>query len=168
MADADKGLPVSCECGYIKFQTPSSKPLGTACCHCTSCRKQSASFFGTSVYFPTSQMFPLPADLESKLSVFTHPAESGNTMHCYFCPKCGVRVFHAGVLPDGNMRPVVAIKGGVIESGLDWKEMKPKHIYTRSAVMELPEEWECYETTAPAQYGPAPGDDAKDKKTKEK
>ncbi|KAL0472146.1 hypothetical protein QR685DRAFT_521178 [Neurospora intermedia] len=85
-------------------------------------------------------MFPLPADLESKLSVFTHPTESGNTMHCYFCPKCGVRIFHAGVLPDDNMRPVVSIKGGVIESGLDWKEIKPKHIYTRSAVMELPEE----------------------------
>ena len=114
-------------------------------------------------------MFPLSADLESKLSVFTHPADSGNTMHCYFCPKCGVRILHAGVLPDGSMRPAVGIKGGVIDGGLDWKELKPRHTFTRSAVMELPEQWDCYETTAPAQYGPSPtpADDSKDKKKEE-
>ncbi|KAK0637035.1 Mss4-like protein [Bombardia bombarda] len=142
----DPGLPVSCECGYIRLRTPSSTPLGTAHCHCTACRKQSASLFGSSVYFPAEQVFPLPAELEAKLSVFSHPTDSGSTMNCYFCPKCGVRILHAITLPDGNLRASVSFKGGAIDSGLDWKSLNTKHIFTRSAVMKIPEEWECHET----------------------
>ncbi|KAK3935561.1 Mss4-like protein [Diplogelasinospora grovesii] len=144
----DLGLPVSCECGYINFRTPSSKPLGMAHCHCTSCRKQSASAFGTSVHFPADQVFPLPAELEQKLSVFTHLTDSGNTKHCYFCPKCGVRIMNAAILPDGSRRYAVSFKGGAIDSGVVWAT-PAKHIFTRSAVMKLPDEWETYETIPP-------------------
>ncbi|KAJ4300075.1 hypothetical protein N0V88_002744 [Collariella sp. IMI 366227] len=69
--------------------------------------------FGTSVYFPTNLVFPLPAALESKLRVFEHPTDSGGTKRCYFCPWCGVRIFNAGVAPDGKtLKPVVAFKAG--------------------------------------------------------
>ncbi|KAK3323828.1 Mss4-like protein [Cercophora scortea] len=172
-APADPGLPVSCECGYIQFRTPSSKPAGMAHCHCTNCQKQSASAFGTSLYFPAAQVFPLPAALEAKLSVFTHPTDSGNTMHCYFCPRCGVRMLHACILPDGSRRDKVSFKAGTVDAGcLDWKGMKAKHIFTRSAVIELLPEWECYETYPPA---PAPpvgaavgGEEGKKKEAVEK
>jgi len=146
---SDSGLPVSCECGYISFRTPSSTPLGTAHCHCTSCRKQSASMFGTSVYFPADKVFPLPDDLNEKLSVFTHPADSGNTMHCYFCPRCGVRIFHAAVLPDGSLRPAVSFKGGAIDGGINWEALDTKHIFTKSAVMKIPEGWTCFQEGPP-------------------
>ena len=75
-------------------------------------------------------------------------------MRCYFCPRCGVRIFHAALLADGSMRAAVAFKGGAIE-GLDWKGLKGKHIFTRSAVMELAEGWECY-GTMPGAPAPAP------------
>lgn len=149
----DPGLPVSCECGYIKMRTPSSTPLGTAHCHCTTCRKQSASMFGTSVYFPTSKVFPLPDDLESKLSLFRHSTDSGNTMNCYFCPKCGVRIIHVADLAgtDGKKkRDITSFKGGVIDGGLDWKSLDTRHIFTKSAVMKLPEEWQCWERYPPS------------------
>ncbi|KAK3688196.1 Mss4-like protein [Podospora appendiculata] len=150
-AAADPGLPVSCECGHVQFRTPSSTPDGMAHCHCTNCQKQSASAFGTSLYFPTDKVFPLPAALEQKLAVFTHPTDSGNTMHCYFCPRCGVRMLHACILPDGLRRDKVSFKAGTVDAGcLDWRAMKPKHIFTRSAVVELLPEWECYETYPPA------------------
>ena len=148
----DSGLPVSCQCGYISFKTPTPKPIGMAHCHCTDCRKQSASAYGTSSYFPADKFFPLAPELEERLSIFTRPTDSGNTMHCYFCPKCGVRVFHVGYSPDGRRRDIVSIKGGCVE-GLDWTGVK--HIFTRSAVVKIPEECEQYETVPPSMQGNA-------------
>jgi hypothetical protein len=147
MADSDNGLPINCECGYISFRTPSSKPLGMMHCHCTDCRRQSASAFGTSVHWPADKVLPLPPDLEQKLSVFEHVADSGNTKRCYFCPKCGSRLLNTSHRPDGTLaRPYVSFKGGCVD-GLDWKGAK--HIYTRSAVIEIPKDAEQYETTPP-------------------
>ncbi|KAK3378903.1 Mss4-like protein [Lasiosphaeria ovina] len=148
-SEVTTGLPMSCECGNIRFRTPTSEPAGMAYCHCTACRKQSGSAFGTSVYFSSEGLFPLPEELEAKLAMFTHPTDSGNTMRCYFCPKCGVRIFHAIVLPDGSLRSTVAFKGGVIDEGIDWKAMKPRNIFTRSAVMDIPNGWECSKLQAP-------------------
>ncbi|KAK4197659.1 Mss4-like protein [Triangularia verruculosa] len=144
------GFPLSCECGYITMTTPSRKPSGMAHCHCKSCQKQSGSAFGTSIYYPTDQVFPLPPDLEAKLSVFDHGTDSGNTMRCYFCPKCGVRIMHQGILPDGSWRGVMSFKAGALDEwpeqgGLDWKAMQARHIWTRSARMGLCGEWEAYE-----------------------
>jgi len=45
---------------------------------------------------------------------------------------------------DGQERETVSIKGGVIE-GLRWDGAK--HIYTRSAVVEVPPNAERWETT---------------------
>ncbi|KAK4225373.1 Mss4-like protein [Podospora fimiseda] len=144
----DQGYPLSCQCGHISFKTPPrSLSRGMAHCHCTLCQKQSASAFGTSLYFPSSSVFPLSPELESKLSLYKHnDSESGNTMYCYFCPKCGVRIMHSGVKPDGEMREVMSFKTGLIDGKeLDWPGMKAKHIWVRSAVMPLAEGWECYE-----------------------
>jgi hypothetical protein len=148
---ADKtGLPVSCQCGYIKFSTPSRTPGGMAYCHCTNCRKQSASAFGASVYFPTEEVFPLAPELEAKLKTFEHGTDSGNTVRCYFCPECGMRIFNAVLLPDGKtFRPIIAFKAGAIDEGLDWKALGKRHVFTRSAVMDLAPGWECYETMPP-------------------
>ena len=148
----DQGLPVSCQCGYIQFRTPTPKPLGISHCHCTECRKQSASAYGTSAYFPGDKLFPLTPDLQSKLATFTRPTDSGNTMHCYFCPKCGVRILHASHNPDGTMREVVAFKAGCVD-GLDWDGAR--HIFTRSAVVKLPDNVEKYEAMPPMQKNTA-------------
>ena len=123
------GLPVSCQCGFITLTTPTATPTGLAFCHCTSCRKQSGAPYSSSVYFPTDRVFPFPADLASKLAVFEHPTDSGGTMRCYFCPRCGVRIFHAAVLADGRtLRGSVAFKGGAVDRGLDWKGLGGVHI----------------------------------------
>ena len=138
---------MSCQCGYISFRTPGPTPLGMAHCHCTDCQKQSSSAFGTSAYFPSNKVFPLPAELEEKFSSFTQTADSGNTKYCYFCPKCGVRILHLSYYPGGKIREIVSFKGGAV-SGLDWTGVK--HIFTRSAVMKIPDEWEQYETVPPS------------------
>ncbi|KAL1876175.1 hypothetical protein VTK73DRAFT_9613 [Phialemonium thermophilum] len=148
------GLPISCQCGYIRFRTPTPKPLGMAHCHCTECRKQSGSAFGTSAYFPANLFLPLDPDVADRLATCTRPADSGNILHCYFCPRCGVRLFHIAHFPDGRRREIVSVRAGCIEDAedgtkLDWSGVK--HVFMRSAVMKIPPEWEQYDTwPAPA------------------
>ena len=121
-------------------------------CHCTECRKQSASAYGTSAYFPASEFLPLAPDLASKLACFTRPTDTGNTMHCYFCPQCGVRIFHVSYFPDGRYRHMVSFKAGCID-GLDWSGAI--HIFAKSAVINIPQDCKKYDTMPPLPPPPA-------------
>ncbi|KAH8903763.1 hypothetical protein BR93DRAFT_884462 [Coniochaeta sp. PMI_546] len=129
-------LKVECQCGAVSFNTPTPKPIGVFHCHCSHCRKQSASAFGTSAIFPADGLFPLPKGLREKLKIWTRPAKEGRTMDCYFCKECGVRVMHRIREADGQERPTVSIRGGIID-GLDWSS--GEHIYVENAVVPLPE-----------------------------
>ncbi|KAK0715574.1 Mss4-like protein [Lasiosphaeris hirsuta] len=142
------GLPVSCQCGDIRFSTPPGGPLFQAICHCTNCRKQTTSAFGMSVFFPSDKVFPLPAEVEAKIKVFEHGCDSGNTMRCFFCPRCGVRVLQAAIKPDGSMRPAVSFRAGAIDSGIEWP-WEGTHFFTRSAVIPIPEKATKFETLPP-------------------
>ncbi|KAF2469269.1 uncharacterized protein BDR25DRAFT_343693 [Lindgomyces ingoldianus] len=112
----------SCQCGSVKFTTPTKIPINLYHCHCIDCRKQSASAFGTSAIFP---FFKLPED---------SPAVS------HFS-RCGSRILHAHVF-DNEDPKVVAVKGGVLE-GLNWEGAK--HIFCRTAVVPIPEGVERWE-----------------------
>ncbi|KAK3290937.1 Mss4-like protein [Chaetomium fimeti] len=135
-------MEVTCECETVRFTTPTPSPLKVYHCHCIECRKQSSSAYGTSAIFPATGLFPLSADLASKLRLWTRPADSGRTVDCYFCKECGVRVLHRIRDPDGTERETVSVKGGLV-TGLDWTGAA--HIYTRSAVVEVPEGVERWE-----------------------
>ncbi|KAI3394004.1 hypothetical protein diail_3320 [Diaporthe ilicicola] len=143
----DQGLLVTCQCSYITFNTPSKKPQLVACCHCTACQKQSGSAFGSSAFYPTDAFeCNLTQEAKDRLHLFTHPTDSGNVMHCFFCPKCGVRLYQNSRKPDGPPGPVVAVKAGCVE-GLDWKDVV--HIWTKSAVVQIPDGVEQYEKGLP-------------------
>ncbi|XXH01630.1 hypothetical protein Hte_007990 [Hypoxylon texense] len=148
-----KPLTVRCQCGNVAFPTPAAKPITVFYCHCTECQKQTSSAFGTSAIFPAAGLFPLAPDLAARLTVWTRrPAEEeekgGRSLDCYFCSACGSRVIHRIVDADGTPRATVSIKGGCIE-GLEWDWAGGMHIYMRSAVIEIPAEWEQYETLPP-------------------
>ncbi|KAF2868178.1 Mss4-like protein [Massariosphaeria phaeospora] len=119
----------SCACGAVKFTTPVDKPLNLYHCHCTDCRKQSASAFGTSAIFPFFSVDDNPA-----VSSFSRTCDSGRRQNCYFCNKCGTRILHAHIVEGGDPE-VVAVKGGLLE-GLNWGDAK--HIFCRSAVVPIP------------------------------
>jgi hypothetical protein len=143
-------MKVECQCGTVSFVTKSPKPVSVYHCHCTECQKQSSSAFGTSAIFPASELFPLSDDLRAKLGMWSRGADSGNTVDCYFCKECGARVIHRIIDKDGTPRPVMSVKGGLVE-GLDWKGAT--HIYTASAVVPIPEGVETYEKEPPKVVG---------------
>ncbi|KAH8906278.1 glutathione-dependent formaldehyde-activating [Coniochaeta sp. PMI_546] len=125
-------MEARCQCGAVSFKTPLEEPLALYICHCLECRRQTSSAFGTSAIFPR---FQLP---ETKLlSCYTRPTASGHTLYCYFCKQCGTRLLHT--TPGKN---VVSVKGGCID-GLDWG--KAIHIWTKSAMVPIPEGSESYE-----------------------
>ncbi|KAI1746973.1 Mss4-like protein [Xylaria castorea] len=144
--DKPQPLTVRCQCGRVAFQTPTVDMISLYHCHCTECRKQSGSAFGTSAIFPADGIFPLSSEVESKIKKYTRDTDKGDTMDCYFCTECGSRLFHRIVGRDGVPRPTVSVKGGCVE-GLDWSG--GKHIYVRSAVIKISDEWETYETVPP-------------------
>lgn len=119
-------MQASCQCGAVKFKTPTPEPLDLYHCHCIECRKQSSSAFGTSAIFPA---FPLPDNLP--LSCYTRKTDSGGLLDCYFCMICGARVLHSR-----QGKKTVSVKGGCLE-GLDWS--KAKHIWCSRAVVKIPE-----------------------------
>lgn len=140
----DSNMEVICQCGLVSFQTSAPAPLRLYHCHCTECQKQSGSAYGTSAVFPTEGIFPLSEDLKTQLSVFTRPTKEGRTMDCYFCKSCGVRIMHRVREANGQGRDTLIIKGGVLK-GLNYKGAG--HIYTRSAVVEIPVGVERWETS---------------------
>ncbi|OAQ67720.1 glutathione-dependent formaldehyde-activating enzyme protein [Pochonia chlamydosporia 170] len=127
---------VQCQCGAISFHTSRPKPLAVYICHCTECRKQSSSAFGTSAIFPAKGMWPLPEDVQSKLGKWTRTSDKGTTLECYFCKECGVRVLHRPLLPNGTPKPTLTIKGGALEG---FSVEGARHIWTKSAVVPVPE-----------------------------
>jgi hypothetical protein len=142
-----KALDVTCQCGSVNFTTPEATPV-VFFCHCTECQRQSSSVHGVSAVYAADFLFPLAPDLEAKLTRWSRPTESGNTMHCWFCKTCGSRMFHRLADNEGNFRATVSVKGGVIK-GLDLSAAK--HIYTSTAVVPIPGDAESYEG-APDHY----------------
>lgn len=114
-------MNVTCQCGSVSFKIPQDKPLALYHCHCTQCRKQSASAFGTSAIFPVDGIFPLSPELEAHLQLWTRPAKEGRTTLGYFCKTCGVRVMHRTKNADGVERSTVSVKGGLVD-GLDCEQ----------------------------------------------
>lgn len=136
ISTASNNAKITCQCGTVSFHASHSKPLDIYVCHCIECRKQSASAFGVSAIFPAEGMWPLPASVARHVGVWTRQTDSGNTLECYFCKCCGVRILHRAILPDGKPKPTLSVKAGCLER---FSLEEAKHIFTRTALVPVPE-----------------------------
>lgn len=136
-SNGNNNAKISCQCGTVTFHASLPKPLAVYICHCIECQKQSASAFGVTAMFPAEGMWPLPEDVQPFVSKWTRPTDKGNTLECYFCKCCGVRLLHRPILPDGTAKPTLSVKGGCVE-GLSLEGAK--HVYARSALVPVPPE----------------------------
>lgn len=92
-----------CQCGAIRFRLTTT-PRRVYCCHCTECRRQSASAFGISVLVPTDGV----EMVHGQPNEWTRSTASGGEMACAFCPTCGSRLWHR----SGD---VTSVKGGALD-----------------------------------------------------
>jgi hypothetical protein len=114
----DPQLTGGCQCGAVRY-TLSAAPLQVYVCHCRECQRQSASAFGISV-IASRVAFTVTQGEPRRWSRST---DSGNTLHCQFCPLCGSRVWHGSDTGD-----TVSIKGGTFDEPVDLTNAM--HIWT--------------------------------------
>lgn len=91
-----------CQCGAVRYEL-SAEPLTLYVCHCRECQRQSAAAFGMSLRVPADGF----RITRGEPKAWHRPADSGNTVACYFCPDCGTRLYHgAPHRPETvNVRP---------------------------------------------------------------
>ncbi|KAJ5924334.1 hypothetical protein N7466_008521 [Penicillium verhagenii] len=146
------GMIARCQCSKVQFTTPTDRPLALYACHCTECRHQSSSAFGITAIFP---YFELPEHLSHLVGTYTRITLRGRHMQCLFCKSCGARIMHLihDTAPVPGEKPkstsTANVKGGCLE-GLDKEMMKGiVHIWTKHAIVEIPEGAEKWDEAPP-------------------
>lgn len=112
-----------CQCGAIRYQIVAA-PLIVYACHCTECQRQSGSAFamGATVreeHFRITRGSP---------RIFVRTTDTAKTLACWFCPDCGVRLYHAR--SDADL-PYRNIRAGTLDDR-SWL-VPAAHFWTRSA-----------------------------------
>jgi hypothetical protein len=112
MSDTRAGdaLTGGCQCGKVRYAV-SGAPVALYVCHCTECRRQSASAFGISVIVRSADV----RLVQGSLRRWSRPTDSGRTLDCFFCPDCGSRVWHG----DKDRAETISIKGGSLDEPVD-------------------------------------------------
>ena len=114
-------LPLTggCQCGLIRYRMR-GHPLVFYLCHCSECQRHTSSAFGESLRFRREHL-----DVDPGLHCIRRVSESGNQREGWFCPECGVRIWHGTA---GS--PEINIKAGTLD---DTSWLVPAgHIWTRS------------------------------------
>lgn len=85
-----------CLCGAVRYSS-NAEPTFMANCHCTDCRKSSASGHKSLMGLPKAGV-----TVDGELSAYQMQAESGGTVTHRFCPTCGSQISsHSSNNPDG-------------------------------------------------------------------
>ncbi|GAB5471404.1 MAG: GFA family protein [Rhodospirillales bacterium] len=110
-----------CQCGAVRYEL-TAPPVNVYVCHCSECRRQSASAFGISVYLPSAAV-RLTKGAPKR---WTRPGAQSGQIDCYFCGDCGSRLWH-----DGRDDPTTrSLKGGSLDRPPDLSDAV--HIWTKS------------------------------------
>jgi hypothetical protein len=97
-----------------------ARPLVFYLCHCTECQRQTSSAFGESLRFRREDL-----DVDPGLLCINRESDSGKQRQGWFCPDCGVRIWHGSSGSDE-----INIKAGTLD---DTSWLVPAgHIWTRS------------------------------------
>ena len=83
MAD---GFTGGCLCGAVRYESANAPQLAGHC-HCIDCRKSSGTGHCTHVMVQEDGF-----SYSGALTVYDHPADSGNIVSRAFCPTCGCAV----------------------------------------------------------------------------
>lgn len=108
-----------CQCGSVRYEC-ADEPIELYVCHCTECRKQSASAFGISFEVARGN-FRLT---KGTPRFWTRAVNSGRKVECAFCPACGSRIWHQ----SSATAETLTVKGGSLDVPVDISEAV--HIWT--------------------------------------
>ena len=138
---AGAGLTGGCQCGDVRYEIR-GRPVDLFVCHCLECRRQSSSAFGISVGVRSADFHIL----SGAPRVWTRAATVGGSLDCWFCPRCGSRLWHG----DRQRDAVISVKGGSLDTPPDLS--RATHIWTsrRLPGVVIPEGAEAWPEEPPA------------------
>jgi hypothetical protein len=115
------GMPLrgGCQCGAVRYLV-TGPPLVFYICHCTQCQRQTASAFGESLRIRQDDLA-----LTGVVRSVERLSDSGVRREGWFCPACGVRLWHGSV---GSNE--INVKAGTLDD-TTWL-IPAGHIWTRS------------------------------------
>lgn len=114
-------LTGGCLCGAIRYEVDAPVERLIAC-HCTDCQRTSGT--GASINAPlASSAFRL---VKGRTRVFSHTADSGNTLHRHFCGDCGSPIYSQ----RDNAPQALVLKAGTLDRHEGLKLVM--NIWTRS------------------------------------
>ena len=112
-----------CQCGAVRYSIE-AEPLVARTCWCRFCQFIGSGSATVNVTFPTEAV-----SIEGALGDLVNTADSGNVMHCRFCPVCGTHVYI-----QSEMRPhFFTVRAGTLDdpeigkpSITIWTSMAPR------------------------------------------
>ena len=92
--------------------------------------------------------FDIPSPDEDAIAVYSRPNPTGRT-NGFFCTKCGSRLIHQHVNSAGEPASIVSVKAGCLDGMTKEMMRSAVHIWTRSAVIDIPKGVEAYKEEPP-------------------
>ncbi|KAF1951015.1 hypothetical protein CC80DRAFT_496306 [Byssothecium circinans] len=118
----DDSATATCYCGTVQLKVPTKAPglINTFICHCTDCRKITASMFATNFTIKDTHLIHIRGQENLTAYSQSKTITTGNTMTNYFCKTCGTLMYRIG--PKG----VFLRTGTVDDFHLHETKLKPK------------------------------------------
>ncbi|KAL2851896.1 Mss4-like protein [Aspergillus pseudoustus] len=115
----------TCFCGTVQLSFPTQGPglVDTFICHCSDCRKITASMFASN--FAIHDDYLIHERGRESLSTYSQSKTiaTGNTMTNHFCSKCGSLMYRVG---DGFPNMSILRIGTVDDFNLHESKLKPR------------------------------------------
>ncbi|CAI7566009.1 unnamed protein product [Penicillium manginii] len=135
-SNSDKAT-ATCYCGAVQLAFPTQGPglIDTFVCHCTDCRKITASMFASNFIISDAHLEHVRGrDLLTEFSQ-SKTIDSGKAMANFFCSVCGSLMYRVGEAYPGSM---ILRLGTVDDFNLHETRLKPRvEQYTKDRVSWL-------------------------------
>lgn len=122
-------LPLTggCQCGRVRYVVTAA-PLTFYLCHCRECQRHTSSAFGESLRV-AQQDFRVSGTVRQ----IQRQADSGVQRQGWFCPECGVRLWHgSGDSPEINVKAgTLDDTSWLIPAGHIWVGSRQSFVETR-------------------------------------
>ncbi|CAK7234971.1 hypothetical protein SBRCBS47491_009131 [Sporothrix bragantina] len=94
----DNKATATCFCGAVQLAFPTERPglLNTFLCHCTDCRKITASMFASNFTVDDEYLEHIRGRDNLKTFAQSKTIRSGSLMTNYFCSTCGTLMYRVG------------------------------------------------------------------------
>ncbi|KAL9604244.1 MAG: hypothetical protein Q9219_000642 [cf. Caloplaca sp. 3 TL-2023] len=87
-----------CHCGQVEWTVQIDQPTNILC-HCGACKSASGSEFSLNCMTPKSNL----KITKGNLKTYDYKGDSGNVVHCYFCPDCSSHAYHHQTVMGDDM-----------------------------------------------------------------